>query len=116
METKDRPFRGQRGEEAWKSVHAARAQRLPAQCRARVEVDDMGCPERVFVGFETPSSGAPGELPGIGVRVCSLEKEYTATIGFSFFGEVSISEVRCVYDEACGGNMSRAESIRIKSH
>ena len=91
---------------------------VPEECGvpSSAEADDMGCPERVFVGFETPSSGAPGELPGIGVRVCSLEKEYTATIGFSFFGEVSISEVRCVYDEACGGNMSRAESLRIKSH
>ena len=73
-------------------------------------VDDMGCPEWVWKGETTESSGAPGELDGIKVTACRLVDEYYW--GFSYF--LSFGTTRCVYSAACGGDMTRAEALRIK--
>ena len=91
---------------------------VPEECGAPSVggvVDDMGCPEWVWRGETTESSGAPGELDGIKVTECRLEREYTISAGFSWFGVLVVAEVRCVYSDDCYGEMSRAGALRHKA-
>ena len=66
-------------------------------------MDDRDCPDYIWVGGRTESSGAPGELPGIIVTTCELQDQKQHTLNFIVVTE---THTLCKYDPDCSGSRS----------